>query len=34
LKGFTELNYEAAVKKLEHLRGLPPSTRGRKKKKK
>jgi hypothetical protein len=34
LKGFTELTYEAAMKKLEHLKGLPPSTRGRKKKKK
>jgi hypothetical protein len=34
LKGFTELTYEAAIQKLEYLRGLPPSTRGRKKKKK
>lgn len=34
IKGFTELTYDAAMDKIEKLKNTPPSTRGRKKKKK
>jgi hypothetical protein len=33
IKGFTLQTYEDALKKINYLKSLPPSTRGRKKKK-
>ena len=33
VKGFTELSYDVALDKIKYLKNLPPSKRGRKKKK-